>query len=251
MAAPSDDSDAPDDEGTSDTEDATSDGATPRTPSRLERLLSPAAARTDAPTTNAKGATTKWSVDRLDSRERMYGYVAGVAAVVFGVLIYAVDTHKHLKPAKGQLSPTTTLVLALVGGLALIVATRVGRRALVGFVALFTVLGFSSNIFLGLPFLLLAVWLLYRSYKVQKAAATKLREDRAAGIVPSTTERVGRGPRAAAANGKRAAESRSGKAKAPAGPEANKRYTPKKPPPKAPPPPKPSWRERRAAKASD
>ena len=93
MAAPSDDSDAPDDEGTSDTEDATSDGATPRTPSRLERLLSPAAARTDAPTTNAKGATTKWSVDRLDSRERMYGYVAGVAAVVFGVLIYAVDTN--------------------------------------------------------------------------------------------------------------------------------------------------------------
>ena len=39
--------------------------------------------------------------------------------------------------------------------------------------------------------------------------------------------------------------------KAPPGPEGNKRYTPKKPAPKPIPAPKPSWRERRAAKASD
>jgi hypothetical protein len=128
------------------------------------------------------------------------------------------------------------------------VSTWVGRRALVGFVALFAFLGFeNSALVIGVPFLVLAVWLLYRSYRVQKEATAKLRADRAAGGGATTA----RTPRGAAASGKTAAEARAARKKGPTGPEANKRFTPKKPAPKPVPPPKPSRRERREAKASD
>ena len=133
-----------------------------------------------------------------------------------------------------------------MSGVALAVTTRIGRRALVGFVALFAFLSFGTvSTIIGLPFLVLAVWLLFRSYKVQKAATQKLKEDRAAGKGSAPAPRQTRAEMAATRTA-----ARSGK-KAPKGPEANKRYTPKKPTPVAPPPPKPSWRERRAAKTSD
>ena len=147
---------------------------------------------------------------------------------------------------KNQLSPTTTLLLGIASAVALAVTTRIGRRALVGFVALFAFLSFGTvSTVIGLPFLILAVWLLYRSYKVQKAASTRIKEERAAGRSEPAPARQSRAEMAASRGA-----ARSGK-KAPTGPEANKRYTPKKPTPPAPPPPKPSWRERRAAKASD
>ena len=106
----------------------------------------------------------------------------------------------------------------------------------------------NSALVIGFPFLVLAGWLLYRSYKVQKEATARLRAERSDGRRATAA----RTPRAAAASGKSAAEARSAaRKKAPAGPEGNKRYTPKKPAPKPVPAPKPSWRERRAAKASD
>ena len=129
------------------------------------------------------------------------------------------------------------------------VTTYLGRRALVGFVALFTFLGFgSSAIVVGLPFLLLAVWLLYRSYKVQKEVTARIRADKAGGTTEPAAPRPSRAETAAA---RRAGGADLGRSKAPKGPEANKRYTPKKPAPPPIPAPKPSWRERRAAKASD
>jgi len=217
---------------------------------RLERMLAPKPPPDDGP---GKKRTTKWSIDRLDNRERVYGYGAALAAVFFAVLVYVVETNdKHLKLTKGQFTPTTTLIVGLVGAAALVVATYIGRRALVGFVALFVFLGFSNSDFIvGLPFLILAAWLLYRSYKVQKEATAKLRADKAAGVGGAAADTPARGPRASAASGREAAQTRAQRKKGPTGPEPNKRYTPKKPTPAPVPEPKPSWRERRAAKTSD
>jgi hypothetical protein len=190
--------------------------------------------------------SAKWAVDRLDSRERRLSFVAAVGAALFGVLLYLYETqNKNFRLAKGQLTPQTTLVLGLVCGGLLFGATFIGRRAPVGFVALFTFLLFgTSTLFFGLPFLVLAVWLLYRSYKVQKEATAKLRAERAEGS--ATTTASGRnGTRPSSAPRSSTAGSRK---KGPAKPEANKRYTPKRPPPPAP---KPSRRERKAADASD
>jgi hypothetical protein len=213
--------------------------------SRLERLLAPKAAPTGSTATNANGVPTKWAIDRLDRRERVYGYCAGVAAAFFAALIYVAESHeKHLVLKKGQITPETALIVGLVCAVLLVVTTRIGRRALVGFVALFTFLGFENSDFvIGLPFLILAAWLLYRSYKVQKEASAKVRADREAGIVTAGA-RPARTPRTAA-------DSRSARKKGPPVPEGNKRYTPKKPAPPAPPAPKPSRRERRAAQTPD
>jgi putative Ca2+/H+ antiporter (TMEM165/GDT1 family) len=224
---------------------AESDGPAPQK-SLMERLFSPAPTLPPEPTTDRHGNPTKWSIDRLDGRERVYGYVGSVLAVVFAVIIFVEEHHhKTTSHPKNQLSPETMLLLGVASGIALAVTTRIGRRALVGFVALFAFLSFSTvSTVVGLPFLVLAIWLLYRSYKIQKAASTKLREDRAAG----RSTPAPRQSRAELAADRTAA--RKGK-KAPTGPEANKRYTPKKPAPPPPPTPKPSWRERREAKASD
>jgi len=195
-------------------------------------------------------------VDRLDPRERRYSFFASAVALVFGIAIYATEANdKHFHLAKGQFTPFTTLVVGLVFAALLLAATFIGRRALVGFAALFTFLGFSNSAFvLGLPFLLLAAWLLYRSYKVQKEAAAELKagrtgQDGANGGATAPTSTKGATTRTSAAS-HTSTKSRS-KAKGPAGPEPNKRYTPKQPARPAPPPPKPSWRERRAARTSD
>ena len=119
----------------------------------------------------------------------------------FGVLIYVSETHnKNFRLAKGQLTPQTTLVLGIVCGALLLGATFLGRRAPVGFVALFTFLMFgTSTLPLGLPFLVLAVWLLYRSYKVQKEATAKLRAARAEASASTSTTGPEPKPAAAAA----------------------------------------------------
>ncbi len=233
------------------TEDETTDGDEPSGPpvrqgrmARIERALAPR-----PPVTRAGDTPTKWSVDRLDGRETLYCYAGSAIAVIFTLLIYIGETNeKNFHPTKGQLSPSTALIVGLISAVALAFTTWIGRRALVGFVALFAFLGFeNSALVVGVPFLVLAVWLLYRSYKVQKEATAQLRAARSAsGEAPSP-----RTPRSAATSGKAAAESRTARKKAPTGPESNKRYTPKKPAPKPIPAPKPSWRERRAAKASD
>jgi len=202
------------------------------------------------PSLDRNGNPTKWTIDRLDARERVYSYIAGFMAVFFAILVYSVETgnpHFHVK--KGQFTPETTLIVGLVCGVALLLTTYLGRRALVGFVALFTFLGFSNSDFVvGLPFLLLAAWLLYRSFKVQKEVTARIKAERASGSPAATAARPSR---AEAAAERRAGGRSARKAKTPAGPEANKRYTPKKPVRPAPPPPKPSWRERRAAGTTD
>ena len=123
--------------------------------------------------------STKWAVDRLDERERLFSFAAAGGAAVVAVIIYVSETSSHRALAKGQVSPQTTLTFGLVSAALLLITTFVGRRAPVGFVALFTFLAFGTYLILGLPFLALAAWLLYRSWKTQRAAAAGLRSARA------------------------------------------------------------------------
>jgi hypothetical protein len=240
------DADTQDDDTADD--DAPGDAPSPRR-RLMERLMDAAPSAPSKPTLDRNGNPTKWSIDRVDARERVYGYLAGLVSAFFGVLIYVAETgNKHLHLQKNQFTPTTTLIVGLACALLLIGSTYLGRRALVGFVALFTFLGFqSSNIVAGLPFLVLAVWLLLRSYKVQKEMTARLKADRNSGAPSPAATRQSRAEAATA----RRAERASGRSKGPAKPQGNKRYTPKVPARPAPPPPKPSWRERRAAKTSD
>jgi hypothetical protein len=191
---------------------------------------------------------TKWAIDRLDEREKRFSFAAAGGSALFGTILYLTETNNaHFHPVKGQFAPVTTLVVSLVAAAMLLATTLIGRRALVGFVSLFTFLAFgNSALVLGLPFVALAVWLLFRSYKVQKEAAANARAANASG-----SARTASATRSTAARAAGKAETKGRTKKVPATPEANKRYTPKRPAPPAPPPPKPSWRERRAAKAGD
>jgi hypothetical protein len=194
------------------------------------------------------GRAAKVAVERLDSREQLYSYIAAGGALLFGVAIYVLEKYGHVHFSKNPDAPLTTFILGVACGGLLLAATYFGRRALVGFVALFTFLVFgTTSLFLGVPFLALAVWLLHRSYKIQKETAAAARQARSGQTTPPTTRASGRTTRPSKSTGGRSA-ARGGKERGPAGPEANKRYTPKRPPPAAP---KPSRRERKAAQASD
>jgi hypothetical protein len=206
---------------------------------RVDRTGSLAAMAHSPPKT--KTGSIKRQIDRLDPRERRFSYIAAGAAVVFGLAVYLVQTNNpKFRLAKGQLTPQTSLILGIGCGALLVVATRVDRRAAVGFVALLTFLAFGTTDFaLGVPFLVLAGWLLYRSYKLQKEASATLRQASAAAAKDSATLSRGTASKSASAKGRASDPGRAG---------ANKRYTPKRPPLPAP---KPSRRERKAAEASD
>lgn len=186
----------------------------------------------------------KRAIYMLNDRERLFSFASAVAAAGFGIAIYVSETNnKNFRLAKGQLTPQTMLLVGLVAGALLLVATLVGRRALVGFMVFFAGAAFSTNSFvLALPFWALAFWLLYRSSRIQRQRTQELRAERAAR--PRSTNTGGRG---------RSSGSRSGSRKAkgagttgPKRPEANKRYTPPKPPPK----PKPAPPARRPKKTT-
>jgi hypothetical protein len=212
-----------------------------------ERLIRPGGRSARSPSGHT-GVSTKGAIERLDPRERRLSFAAGGAAMLFGVLIYVVDSHDKTHLNKSPDAPATTLILGVVCGAALLGATFIGRRAPVGFVALFAFLIFgTSSILLGAPFLALAVWLLYRSYRIQREASSKLRAARSKTTPRSASTRTAGGSTASSARTSRPATKGRSK-KGPATPEANKRYTPKRP---APPAPKPSRRDRKATRASD
>jgi hypothetical protein len=193
--------------------------------------------------------STKWAIDRLDAREKRFSFAAAGGAALFATIIYLVETQNHnFRLAKGQITPQTTLVVGLIAAALLIATTMLGRRAPVGFVALFTGAAFGgSYLFLGLPFFVLAIWLLYRSYKLQKETTARLRE--AGGgprARPSPAARPAAARPAAPPRPRTVAEARRARSKKSSAPVGNKRYTPKRPPPPAP---KPSRRERKAAAA--
>ncbi len=116
-------------------------------------------------------------MERLDEREHRFANIAALAAAVFAVAIYLEETHnRHFKLAKGQLTPQTTLALGLGAFVLLAVATYFNRRAPVAFVCLFSFFIFSNgsgSIILGLPFIALGGWLLYRSFQTQRRAGDR------------------------------------------------------------------------------
>lgn len=239
MATPSDDGDTGVDDGP-DPDGTDGSGGSGGTPGLVDRIRSALAPPAVAP------GGTKRAIEQLDDRERRLSFLAAGLAVVFGVLIYLGESSdSHFRLAKGQLTPQTTLVVGLVSGALLFAATLWGRRAPVGFVSLFAFFFFGTRYFVGVPFLLLGGWLLYRSFKVQKEAAALRKAGTGSG---SSSRPAGSGRVAAPSRADRkGTATRPGRSKGPAKPEANKRYTPKRPPPPAP---KPSRKERKAA-ASD
>jgi hypothetical protein len=246
MANPSDDQD-PDFEDIDEVVAGDGDGGAVdqpvKKPGRVERIRSSVQSANIEP--GKSDVSTKWAIDRLDEREKRFSFAAAGGALLFGTMIYLLETQENFNFSKNPDAPTTTLVLGIVCAGLLLAATFVGRRAPVGFVALFAFLIFGTTaLFLGAPFLGLAAWLLIRSYKIQREAAANVRAARAEGS--SAKSSITR----AAAGSAKTSRSTSGNARnrGPSTPEANKRYTPKRPPPPAP---KPSRRERKAAKASD
>ena len=210
---------------------------------RIEKVRASAISANIKP--GQSSVSTKWAIDRLDAREKRFSFAAAGGAALFATIIYLVETQNHnFRLAKGQITPQTTLIVGLIAAGLLIATTMLGRRAPVGFVALFTGAAFGgSYLFLGLPFFALAVWLLYRSYKIQKETTARLREAGGGSRArPSAAARP-----AAPSRPTTVAEARRARSKKSSAPVGNKRYTPKRP---TPPPPKPSRRQRKAA-ASD
>jgi len=217
-------------------------------PSRLDRWRAgrrPAAVRRPP-----RSTSTRRQIERLNDQERRFSYAAAAASVVIGAVIYLVETNdRSFRVTKGVLTPQTTLVIGIVFGVLLLAATLFGRRAPMGFMALFTFLFFGTRYLAGLPFLALAVWLLYRSFKLQKEASARLRAANAESGPASPSSRSSAGSTRAKPSTKGSTTKGKGSTtKGPGRPEANKRFTPKRP---APPPPKPSRRERKAARTSD
>jgi hypothetical protein len=214
---------------------------------RIDRVNASARAADIKP--GQSNMSAKWTIDRLDEREKRFSFGAAGGAALFGVL-YFLATHNHKSGiAKGQLAPELILILGLAAGALLVGTTILGRRAPVGFVALFTGAMFgSASTVLGLPFFALAVWLLYRSYKIQRDTNAQLREARGGlrarsspARRPAASSRPPASPRPTTV-----AEARRARSKRSTAPVGNKRYTPKRP---TPPPPKPSRRQRKAAAA--
>ncbi len=181
-------------------------------------------------------------MDKIDERERRFSFAAAGLAAVFGIAVYVAETsNPHFRLAKNQLTPQTTLVLGLGAAALLLVTTFIGRRALIGFVALFTFLAFGTQYFLGVPFLALAIWLLYRSFKIQREASAAAR----ATPTESPSGRDDNGPLLGQGRrGEPRVRARSRKAM----PEGNKRYHAET---TSSPSPKPSRRERKAAESKE
>ncbi|HEY5252290.1 MAG TPA: hypothetical protein VIJ09_11540 [Acidimicrobiales bacterium] len=209
--------------------------------SNTQRLTGPPRSTNGAPMSERDA---KRAIYMLNDRERLFSFTSAVVAAGFGVAIYVSETsNKHFRLTKGQLTPQTMLLVGLVAGVLLLVATLVGRRALVGFMVFFAGAGFSTNSFvLALPFWALAFWLLYRSSRIQRQRTQELRAERAAR--PRSTNTSGRGSGSGSRSGSRKAK--GGSTTGPKRPEANKRYTPPKPPPK----PKPAPPARRPKKTT-
>lgn len=241
-----------------DPETEESDGAGDRRPMgvdlrrHLARLLR--GPSTPPPTSGASPRSIRKAIDQLDERERRLSLAAALASVAFAALIYISEIHSptfeklHHLTVKGQLQPQTTLILGLAAGALLLVATYVGRRAFVAFVCLFAFFIFSngsSSVVVGVPFAGLGGWLLYRSFKTQRQMTAELRSGGTSRPASRSGATATREPKSRSTSGQSKPASRS---KGGGRPEANKRYTPKRPPPPAP---KPSRRERKAAQPKE
>ncbi|MCL6095426.1 MAG: YjgN family protein [Actinobacteria bacterium] len=180
----------------------------------------------------------KQAVNTLDHKERMLGYAG--AALCAAIYIDLTVTHLHEHVPKGQQSPIVALAVGLVLAALLAVATFVGRRALVGFAALFIGFSFGSSIILSIPFLALAGWLIMRALRFNREA--KAAAQAASASSTSNTSRTGSSRSSPAKQTSSSSSgifnrSKSHGSRAQAHPEPSKRYTPPKPRKRKPMPP--------------
>ena len=169
-------------------------------------------------------STVKQAVNRLNDKERRYGFIASVVAAILWLLLTVPLLIHPAKPHKGQLG-TEGIAIYMVVGLLLagiiFFASWIKRRALLGFAVLFTGFSFGGDLLFAIPFYALGAWLIWRAMKVQREAQAAME---AAGFARGRTTRT-REPLFSRSS--KRAERQQAKASATRTiPAASKRYTP-------------------------
>ncbi len=166
---------------------------------------------------------------KLDDKERRYATIAAPLGAVLAVILTIV-TLSHDPVGKGH---EATSIITLDGGLSVVFAACVfatgwfRRRSLTAFALLF--LGYSLGLIgIGIPFLILGGYLLFRAWRIQKVLTSRGVNTRARPPARSAADR------GTARNQPRNQSSSKGAKGASSRPVQNKRYTPPKPAPRQP-----------------
>ena len=166
---------------------------------------------------------------KLDDKERRFAMLAAPLGGVLAIVLTLITLHND-PVGKGHES---TSIITLDGGLSIAFAICLfatawfRRRSLTAFALLF--LGYSLGLIgIGIPFLILGGYLLFRAWRIQKILTSR-------GVNPRSRQAArpadGRAsPRSQTVNQKGKKDTKSGSSR----PVQNKRYTPPKPAPKQP-----------------
>ncbi len=211
-------------------------------------------------------------ITRIDPLERKIGLAASAFAAVLAVLINVTYMLGHFAVPIAGVTPKNghcpggfkyvkagntcngvyppnhyilPLVLGLVFALAIFVTVRIGRRAPLAFAIALTGVALGSLIEI-IPFILVAGWLILRSYRVQKYGSPKAKAPLPGWVPPPRAQGRSRAKPSSSTPTKTKSASASSQAGSRKPPPANKRYTPKAPPKKRAAPPaaaRPSTRQ--------
>ncbi|MGH9207691.1 MAG: hypothetical protein ACRD1G_14245 [Acidimicrobiales bacterium] len=125
-------------------------------------------------------AGSKAMIKKIDRKEKLVCFAASVLAAVGFAIVWVPHLHDH--NASLRSSAQSYLVVGIVMAVALAGATALGRRALIGFVALFIGFGPWGNDIIGTAlFLGLAAWLLIRALSLSRNQADAKRAERGTG----------------------------------------------------------------------
>ncbi len=182
------------------------------------------ALNSDSVSTKKTGNAVKEAVNRLNDKERRYGFIASIVAAILWLLLTVPLLIHPAKPHKGQLG-TDGIAIYLAVGLLLagiiFFASWIKRRALLGFAVLFTGFSFGGDLLFAIPFYALGAWLIWQAMKVQRELQTTMQ---AAGVTRTKPTKT-RDPLFSRMT--RRGERQQAKATvARATPAASKRYTP-------------------------
>lgn len=197
----------------------------PRAPARASGGASTSPARSRSQVVVPEGKTLQDLINNLDRTERLVSLAAAALGVAFSIVLAIVFAHpQHVKN-----SVNGPLVGAIIGVPSLLLGGSVfiGRRALVGFLALLT--GFAVLTLTGpygLVYFGIGLWLIMRAQRYSRAAREQ-GEGRPAREARRRTSSTGRDatPSKRGTTAKGGAKARPATA-APKPPAASKRYTP-------------------------
>jgi hypothetical protein len=168
-----------------------------------------------------EGRTIEDMINNLDTRERVIPLVVTVFGIAIVVVEAIVIAHTKSTPKTPELNPAIVASIAGVPAVLTGIAVFIGRRALVGFLALLT--GFAMltivNPIVGAVYFGLGLWLIMKAQRY-----TRFAREQSGDVRPGREPR----PRAGAAtSGSRpASKGRTAATPAAKGPVASKRYTP-------------------------